>query len=198
MKSQLLATGIVLTFAAGSVYGVVLPEAVAAEGPADAFFLSHWTIGPQISSFHYEEPRLMEEDGVLYGVVFSATSFLQASASKNMLVRFEGGIAAADGRPPECRVTPPVLIGKGCRISGESQIGPYVTIGDGAVIEDCRIANSIIEESAVVRDAVLDGSIVGIGARVTGGGSSSEPASVVLGDGAAVDHTPASSGPGAR
>ena len=53
MKSRILATSIVLAFAAGRVYGVVLPEAEAAESPADAPFLYSWTVGPQISSFHY-------------------------------------------------------------------------------------------------------------------------------------------------
>lgn len=96
MKSHLLVAYIVLALASGSVYGVVMPEAEAAKGPADAFFLSSWTLGPQVSSFHYEEPRVMEEDGVLYGVVFSATGFLQATQSRDTLLRFEGGIAAGE------------------------------------------------------------------------------------------------------
>ena len=60
MKSHLLATCIILAFATGSVYGVIMPEAEAAQNLTDAFFAAHWTLGPQISSFHYEEPDVME------------------------------------------------------------------------------------------------------------------------------------------
>ena len=38
----------------------------------------------------------MEEDGVLYGLAFSATHFLRTSKSRDTLARFEGSIAAGE------------------------------------------------------------------------------------------------------
>ena len=49
-----------------------------------------------------------------------------------------------------------------------SIIGPYASIGAGAVVRNSRIQNSVLEERAVVEDSRLDGSIVGRRARVSG------------------------------
>jgi glucose-1-phosphate thymidylyltransferase len=48
-------------------------------------------------------------------------------------------------------------------------IGPYTSIGEGAVITESVVRNSIIGEDAQVARAMLDSSIVGSGAVVTGG-----------------------------
>lgn len=92
MRSHGLAICVVLGLSVGSVCGGLVPEAT--QRPADAFFASGWSVGPEISWLHYEEPGLMEEDGVLYGVVFSSTNFMRASVSRDVVLRFEGGLAA--------------------------------------------------------------------------------------------------------
>jgi len=155
MKLQVLATCIVLAFATGSVYGVVMPEAEAAEGPADAFFMTSWTVGPQISSFHYEEPGLMEEDGVLYGVVFSTTSFLRASESRDMLLRFEGGIAAGE-----------------VDYDGELMDGtPYKADGNKDVLANVRLLWGCVWHDQVCSNQVYGG----LGYRYLGDDSSDDP-----------------------
>ncbi len=49
-----------------------------------------------------------------------------------------------------------------------SIIGPYASIGPGATIRDSLVRDSIVESHAVIADALLDGSIVGRRARVSG------------------------------
>lgn len=49
-----------------------------------------------------------------------------------------------------------------------SVIGPHASIGAGATIRHSLVRDSIIEDGATVHDALLDGSIVGRRARVSG------------------------------
>lgn len=49
-----------------------------------------------------------------------------------------------------------------------SVIGPHASIGAGVTIRDSRIKDSIVEEGAVIAEALLDGSIIGRRARVSG------------------------------
>lgn len=49
-----------------------------------------------------------------------------------------------------------------------SVIGPYASIGAGAVVRNSRIENSVVEERAHIENARLDASIVGRRARVAG------------------------------
>jgi glucose-1-phosphate thymidylyltransferase len=49
-----------------------------------------------------------------------------------------------------------------------SIIGPYASIGAGAIIRNSRVQNSVLEERAFVEDSRLDASIVGRRARVVG------------------------------
>jgi glucose-1-phosphate thymidylyltransferase len=49
-----------------------------------------------------------------------------------------------------------------------SIIGPYASIGSGAVVRNSHIRNSVLEDRAVVEDSRLDASIVGRRARVSG------------------------------
>ncbi len=54
---------------------------------------SHWAIAPEVSFFHYEEPKHMRENGVLYGVTASYTRTSAAQYEDRML-RVEGGFSA--------------------------------------------------------------------------------------------------------
>ena len=60
----------------------------------------------------------------------------------------------------EFAVIPPVFIHESAEIVA-SVIGPYASIGAGAVVEGCVVQNSIIEPEAQVRHAVLDGAYIG-------------------------------------
>ncbi|MFE1244709.1 glucose-1-phosphate thymidylyltransferase [Fictibacillus sp. NPDC058756] len=50
----------------------------------------------------------------------------------------------------DCLIIPPVVIGPGCTLNNAT-IGPYVTIGKGSSIENCKIQNSILLEETVIK-----------------------------------------------
>jgi len=64
-------------------------------------------------------------------------------------------------------IIPPVRIDPSARIA-RSVIGPHVTIAANAVIEDCLVRDSIIDEGAFCKDTLLAQSLVGRNARVEG------------------------------
>jgi len=156
MKPQLLTVLIVLAFSAGSACGVVMPEAVEAERPIDVFFLSSWTIGPQISSFEYEEPDVMEEDGVFYGVTASATRFGRASESRDTLLRVEGSIAAGQ------------VDYDGALMNGT----PYKIDGNDDVLANARVLWGCVWHDEACSNHVF----AGLGYRYLGDDSSHDPA----------------------
>ena len=49
-----------------------------------------------------------------------------------------------------------------------SIIGPYVSVAAGALVRNCIIKNSIINENAQVENALLESSVVGEQALVRG------------------------------
>jgi hypothetical protein len=51
-----------------------------------------WTIAPEVSWFHYEEPGLMKEEGVLYGVAASYSQYYRADY-EDRIFRLEGGVS---------------------------------------------------------------------------------------------------------
>jgi len=57
-------------------------------------------------------------------------------------------------------IIPPVYIGKGVKIES-SVIGPHVSIGDGTVIRQSIISNSIIQKNARIENQVISNSMVG-------------------------------------
>ncbi len=63
-----------------------------------------------------------------------------------------------------------------------SVIGPFASIGKGASVTGSVVTDSIVDENGVVRDAVLDHSIIGRGARVAG-----SQQRLNLGDGSVLD-----------
>ncbi|MBO9310542.1 MAG: NTP transferase domain-containing protein [Chloroflexi bacterium] len=64
-------------------------------------------------------------------------------------------------------IIPPVHIDPSARIV-RSVVGPHVTIAANAVIEDCLVRDSIIDEGAFCKDTLLAQSLVGRNARVEG------------------------------
>ncbi len=61
----------------------------------------------------------------------------------------------------------PVAIGSDCQITN-SIIGPNVTIGNGVIVKDSIIKDSIIGSQASLEDVVLRHSVIGIGSSVQG------------------------------
>jgi glucose-1-phosphate thymidylyltransferase len=67
----------------------------------------------------------------------------------------------------ESRIIPPVYLAPGAQIR-RSIVGPYVSISEGAIIEDAILRDCIISEHAEVKSAMLEWSLVGSHARVRG------------------------------
>lgn len=65
----------------------------------------------------------------------------------------------------------PAVVGAGVRVVG-SYVGPYTALGDGAVVRGSRIENSIVLEGALIEGVagLVEGSLIGRRARVSGGG----------------------------
>lgn len=64
-------------------------------------------------------------------------------------------------------VLPPIFLADTAEVSS-AVLGPYVSVGEGAVIEDAILRNSIIAPGARVSGCVLDGAIVGRNSQITG------------------------------
>ena len=68
---------------------------------------------------------------------------------------------------PTSVVIPPVVIDPSATIE-RAVVGPYVSIGAGAVVSHAIVTDSIIDEGATINGVMLHRSIVGRRARVTG------------------------------
>lgn len=66
-----------------------------------------------------------------------------------------------------CQINGPVAIGAECRISG-SVLGPYLSIGDGAEITNCRLSRSLILPAARLKEVTLADSILGERVQISG------------------------------
>lgn len=78
-------------------------------------------------------------------------------------------------------IVPPVSIGPDCQIRN-SIIGPNVTIGEHAVVEDSIVKNSIIGSYSNLFDIVLDDSLIGSDTNLRG-----ETRSLNIGDNTSID-----------
>lgn len=72
-----------------------------------------------------------------------------------------------DGSVEHAAILEPSYVGPGA-IVRRSVVGPYAAIEPGAVVEDAVVARSSVFEGAEVRGVVLDGALVGEGARLAG------------------------------
>ncbi|MCW5519983.1 nucleotidyltransferase [Aureitalea sp. L0-47] len=54
----------------------------------------------------------------------------------------------------------PCYIGENVQLKN-STVGPYVSVGEGTIIEDTTVKNSIIQKQAVVKSATLDNAMIG-------------------------------------
>ena len=74
---------------------------------------------------------------------------------------------AHKGQTEDSIVLAPVFIADTAQVRN-SIVGPYVTIADGAVVVNSVVRDSIVDESATIRDAMLASSLVGRNAVVRG------------------------------
>jgi glucose-1-phosphate thymidylyltransferase len=71
------------------------------------------------------------------------------------------------GSYPRTVIHPPVYIGEDAMIEG-SEIGPNASIGEGCVIRNSRVSNSIVLDKSVVDQSSLTQSTIGTFAKVSG------------------------------
>lgn len=65
------------------------------------------------------------------------------------------------------KIIPPCFIGENVTLTN-STIGPHVSIGDGTIIENSAIVNSIIQTNSVIKNAELGNSMIGNFSYFTG------------------------------
>lgn len=58
------------------------------------------------------------------------------------------------------RIIPPCFVADGVTLKNTT-IGPYVSVGQGTIIEDSTVKNSIIQTEAVIKNATLDNAMIG-------------------------------------
>jgi len=71
------------------------------------------------------------------------------------------------GKADGCIIIPPCYIDRGSSIVN-SIIGPYVSVAKGCAIRNSIIENSILNEESSIENVILEGSVVGAFAEVTG------------------------------
>ncbi len=64
-------------------------------------------------------------------------------------------------------ITEPCFIGENVVLKN-AKIGPNVSLGDGCIVEDSTIQNSLIQEFSEVRNASLDNAMIGSFAKFNG------------------------------
>jgi len=75
--------------------------------------------------------------------------------------------SSAAGKRKKVTIIPPVYIHSEAEIK-TSVIGPYVSISQGAIIENSVLKNSIVEQGAIINNMVLENSLIGRSAAVRG------------------------------
>lgn len=73
-------------------------------------------------------------------------------------------------------IIPPCYIGEGVVINN-SVVGPHVSLEAGVQVEDSRILNSIVQENSIVKNAVLENSMLGKNVNY-----SEKPQNISIGD----------------
>jgi glucose-1-phosphate thymidylyltransferase len=69
-------------------------------------------------------------------------------------------LVAPSIRNNNSKIIPPCFIGEDVVLKN-STVGPYVSIGQGTIIEDSNVKNSIIQTNSVVKNATLDNAMIG-------------------------------------
>lgn len=77
----------------------------------------------------------------------------------------------------------PVVIGENCRIVN-SYVGPYTSIGNGVILENCEVENSILMDESKLSNlsARIDSSLIGKGVSISQNGKLPKAMKFVVGD----------------
>jgi Nucleoside-diphosphate-sugar pyrophosphorylase involved in lipopolysaccharide biosynthesis/translation initiation factor 2B, gamma/epsilon subunits (eIF-2Bgamma/eIF-2Bepsilon) len=70
--------------------------------------------------------------------------------------------------PEGCLATKPVHIGKNCKISQDSQVGPYAVLGDNCYLyPGAVVKNSVLWPGTTIKNGcTVENSIIGAGATI--------------------------------
>lgn len=79
----------------------------------------------------------------------------------------DSSLVGSDLHLEQSQVIQPSYIGKGVKIRN-SVVGPFASIGDGCYIENSVVRNSIVQNNTRIKDVVLDNSMIGQSAEVSG------------------------------
>jgi glucose-1-phosphate thymidylyltransferase len=97
------------------------------------------------------------------------TGTIEATLDTNKLLLEKIGSNISEFKGSNVQIVEPVAIHETAEIAN-STIGPYASIGAGCKIENCQVAESIIEADCEIKDAALIRSLIGKQARVNGRG----------------------------
>jgi hypothetical protein len=78
-----------------ALFGATAEDPQAGAKLGEILSAPHWAIAPEFSWFYYEEPGVMDEEGVLYGVTASYTRYYPA-VFEDRILKLEGGFAAGE------------------------------------------------------------------------------------------------------
>jgi len=77
----------------------------------------------------------------------------------------------------------PAIIGKNCKIGNAVRLGPYVSIGDNCILENCNIENSILMKDCKIYAKVnLSSSIIAHNSQIDGGHDVNTKSQFLLGE----------------
>ena len=97
------------------------------------------------------------------------TGTIEATLDTNKILLEKIGSNVSKFKGSNVKIVEPVRIHETAEISN-STIGPYTSIGAGCKIENCQVAESIIEAGCEINDSALNRSLIGKQARVKGRG----------------------------
>ncbi len=137
-------------------------------------------------SFEREVFPKLAEEGKLYGVKHEGDWGDVGKIEDYMAVNFRVLEGLAGEKPrieseaeidSTAKLVPPVIVGEGAKIRGNTTVGPYVVIGKNCVIEEgSRLERAILMDNVqvggetLVRGSILgEGVMLGRGGKVTGG-----------------------------
>ncbi|MBN1963305.1 MAG: NTP transferase domain-containing protein [Anaerolineae bacterium] len=115
--------------------------------------------------------QIMADRGTRFETV-EVDAWLDAGTSDalietNRLLLNRGRGTSPIAKAEDVVVIPPVYIAESAKVSA-SVVGPYATIGENVVVENCVIRDSIIDADSTVRNMVLKCSLIGQQAHVNG------------------------------
>ncbi len=97
------------------------------------------------------------------------TGTIEATLDTNKILLEKQGSKAQKFKGTNVEIVQPVAIHESAEINN-SKIGPYASIGAGCKIENCQVAESIIEAGCEINDSALNRSLIGKQAKVKGRG----------------------------